>query len=201
MDIDSLGEQTIKQLFDLGLVHSPADLYDLKKADLLRLEKVKDKSAENMLAGIEASKGTPFQSVLFAVGIRFVGKTVAEKLAYYFKSMDKLAAASVEELLKAPEVGLKKAGLQMESTEVEPQRISQKLEGKSFVISGTFENYERDQLKDVVLANGGRILSGVSAKLDYLLAGENMGPAKLEKAQKLGVTLITIADFEKMLTS
>jgi DNA ligase (NAD+) len=89
----------------------------------------------------------------------------------------------------------------MESTEVEPQRISQKLEGKSFVISGTFENYERDQLKDVVLANGGRILSGVSAKLDYLLAGENMGPAKLEKAQKLGVTLITIADFEKMLTS
>ena len=223
MDIDSLGEQTIKQLFDLGLVHSPADLYDLKKADLLRLEKVKDKSAENMLAGIEASKSTPFQSVLFAIGIRFVGKTVAEKLAYYFKSMDKLAAASVEELLKAPEVGekiaqsvvqffsqsqhlneiarLKKAGLQMETTEVEPQRISQKLEGKSFVISGTFENYERDQLKDVVLANGGRILSGVSAKLDYLLAGENMGPAKLEKAQKLGVTLITIADFEKMLTS
>ncbi len=223
MDIDSLGEQTIKQLFDLGLVHSPADLYDLKKADLLRLEKVKDKSAENMLAGIEASKGTPFQSVLFAIGIRFVGKTVAEKLAYYFKSMDKLAAASVEELLKAPEVGekiaqsvvqffsqsqhlneiarLKKAGLQMETTEVEPHRISQKLEGKSFVISGTFENYERDQLKDVVLANGGRILSGVSAKLDYLLAGENMGPAKLEKAQKLGVTLITIADFEKMLTS
>ncbi|MCA6378851.1 MAG: NAD-dependent DNA ligase LigA [Cytophagales bacterium] len=223
MDIDSLGEQTIKQLFDLGLVHSPADLYDLKKADLLRLEKVKDKSAENMLAGIEASKSTPFQSVLFAIGIRFVGKTVAEKLAYYFKSMDKLAAASVEELLKAPEVGekiaqsvvqffsqsqhlneiarLKKAGLQMETTEVEPQRISQKLEGKSFVISGIFENYERDQLKDVVLANGGRILSGVSAKLDYLLAGENMGPAKLEKAQKLGVTLITIADFEKMLTS
>ncbi|MFN5430884.1 MAG: NAD-dependent DNA ligase LigA, partial [Cyclobacteriaceae bacterium] len=221
MDIDSLGEQTIKQLFDLGLVHSPADLYDLKKADLLRLEKVKDKSAENMLAGIEASKSTPFQSVLFAIGIRFVGKTVAEKLAYYFKSMDKLAAASVEELLKAPEVGekiaqsvvqffsqsqhlneiarLKKAGLQMETTEVEPQRISQKLEGKSFVISGIFENYERDQLKDVVLANGGRILSGVSAKLDYLLAGENMGPAKLEKAQKLGVTLITIDDFEKML--
>jgi DNA ligase (NAD+) len=223
MDIDSLGEQTIKQLFDLGLVNSPADLYDLRKEDLLRLEKVKDKSAENMLAGIEASKSTPFQSVLFAIGIRFVGKTVAEKLARYFKSMDKLAAASVEELLKAPEVGekiaqsvvqffsqsqhlneiarLKKAGLQMESTEVEPQLISQKLEGKSFVISGTFENYERDQLKDVVLANGGRILSGVSAKLDYLLAGENMGPAKLEKAQKLGVTLITIADFEKMLTS
>jgi DNA ligase (NAD+) len=223
MDIDSLGEQTIKQLFDLGLVNSPADLYDLKKEDLLRLEKVKDKSAENMLAGIEASKSTPFQSVLFAIGIRFVGKTVAEKLAYYFKSMDKLAAASFEELLKAPEVGekiaqsvvqffsqsqhlneiarLKKAGLQMESTEVEPQLISQKLEGKSFVISGTFENYERDQLRDVVLANGGRILSGVSAKLDYLLAGENMGPAKLEKAQKLGVTLITIADFEKMLTS
>jgi DNA ligase (NAD+) len=222
MDIDSLGEQTIKQLFDLGLVHSPADLYDLKKADLLRLEKVKDKSAENMLAGIEASKGTPFQSVLFAVGIRFVGKTVAEKLAYYFKSMDKLAAASVEELLKAPEVGekiaqsvvqffnqshhvneiarLKKAGLQMESTSVEPELISQRLEGKSFVISGTFENYERDQLKEMVLANGGRILSAVSAKLEYLLAGENMGPAKLEKAQKLGVTLISIADFEKMLT-
>jgi DNA ligase (NAD+) len=204
-------------------VNSPADLYDLKKEDLLRLEKVKDKSAENMLAGIEASKSTRFQSVLFAIGIRFVGKTVAEKLAYYFKSMDKLAAASVEELLKAPEVGekiaqsvvqffnqphhvneiarLKKAGLQMESTSVEPELISQRLEGKSFVISGTFENYERDQLKEMVLANGGRILSGVSAKLDYLLAGENMGPAKLEKARKLGVTLITIGDFEKMLTS
>ncbi|MCX8491672.1 MAG: NAD-dependent DNA ligase LigA [Cyclobacteriaceae bacterium] len=223
MDIDSLGEQTIKQLFDLGLVNSPADLYDLRREDLLRLEKVKDKSAENMLAGIEASKGTPFQSVLFAIGIRFVGKTVAEKLVNYFKSIDKLVAASAEELLKAPEVGekiaqsvvhffsqpqhlneiarLKKAGLQMESSEIEMQLISQKLEGKSFVISGTFENYERDQLKEIVLANGGRILSGVSAKLDYLLAGENMGSAKLEKAQKLGVTLIKIGDFEKMLTS
>ena len=223
MDIDSLGEQTIRQLFDLGLVKSPADLYDLKKQDLLRLEKIKDKSAENILAGIEASKGIPFQSVLFAVGIRFVGKTVAEKLAHYFKSMDKLANASIDELLKAPEVGekiaqsvfqffkepqhlneiarLAKAGLQMESTEIEPQVISQKFAGKSFVISGTFENYERDQLKDMVLANGGRILSGVSAKLDYLLAGENMGPAKLEKAQKLGVVLINIEEFEKMLRS
>jgi DNA ligase (NAD+) len=220
MDIDSLGEQTIKQLFDLGLVKTPADLYDLKKEDLLRLDKVKDKSAENMLAGIEASKAAPFEAVLFGIGIRFVGKTVAEKLAHYFKNMENLSVATYEQLLEAPEVGekiaqsvvgyfkeksnlreverLSKAGLQMQADLKEPEKVSNVLGEKSFVISGTFQNYERDQLKDIILANGGRVLSGVSGKLDYLLAGENMGPSKLEKAQKLGVTIISIEEFEKM---
>lgn len=221
MDIDSLGEQTIRQLFDLGLVKTPADLYDLKKEDLLRLDKVKEKSAQNMLAGIEASKAAPFEAVLFAIGIRFVGKTVAEKLAGYFKNMDNLAKATYEQLLEAPEVGekiaasvvqyfqseanqrevqrLKAAGLQMESSEQQPTLLSNQLDNHSFVISGTFENYERDQLKDIILANGGRVLSSVSGKLDYLLAGDNMGPSKLEKAQKLGVKIISLAEFEQML--
>ncbi len=221
MDIDSLGEQTIKQLFDLGLVKTPADLYDLKKEDFLKLDKVKDKSAENMLAGIEASKTAPFEAVLFGIGIRFVGKTVAEKLAHYFKNVEALAAASYEQLLQAPEIGekiaqsvidffnekshikeierLTRAGLQMQSNLKEPEKLSNILGEKSFVISGTFESYERDQLKDIILANGGRVLSGVSGKLDYLLAGENMGPAKLEKAQKLGVIIIHIEEFEEMM--
>ena len=221
MDIDSLGEQTIRQLFELGLVKTPADLFDLKKDDLLKLDKVKEKSAQNMLAGIEASKATPFESVLFGIGIRFVGKTVAGKLAHYFKSMEKLSTANYEQLLEYPEVGakiaasvvqffsdpsnlkevsrLKASGLQMESDQKQPELVSNKLAEKSFVISGTFENYERDQLKDIILENGGRVLSGVSAKLNYLLAGENMGPSKLEKAEKLAVKILTIQEFETML--
>ncbi|NBW35906.1 MAG: DNA ligase (NAD(+)) LigA [Cytophagia bacterium] len=221
MDIDSLGEQTIKQLNELGLVNSPADLYDLKKEDLLKLDKVKEKSAQNMLDGINASKAAAFESVLFGIGIRHVGKTVAEKIARHFKSIDHIANASLEELLKAPEVGekiaqsvfnffrderskleierLRKAGLAMESTAKEPEKESDVLGGKSFVISGVFQNYEREQLQDIILKNGGRILSSVSGKLDYLVAGDNMGPAKREKAEKLGVKIITEKEFEDLL--
>lgn len=222
MDIDSLGEQTIKQLYELGLVKSPADLYSLTREDVLRLEGFKDKSASNLLDGISKSKETPFESVLFAIGIRYVGKTVAEKLARYFKSIDKIAEASLEDLLKAPEVGekiaqsvyqffrneesqleisrLKSAGLQFESTAKEPEKLSDVLGNKSFVISGVFENYERDQLQDIIVQNGGRVVSSVSGKLDYLLAGDNMGPSKREKAEKLGVKIISEKDFEKLLT-
>lgn len=221
MDIDSLGEQTIRQLFELELLKTPADLYDLTKDDLLKLDKVKDKSAQNMLAGIEQSKAQPFESVLFGIGIRYVGKTVAEKLAKHFKNIDQLAAATKEELLAAPEVGeriaesvfdffrhkenikeiarLKKSGLQFESTAKEPEKVGESLNNLSFVISGVFENYEREQLQDIVIAHGGKILSGVSGKLNYLLAGDNMGPSKREKAEKLGVKIISIAEFEKML--
>jgi DNA ligase (NAD+) len=221
MDIDSLGEQTISRLYDLGLLKSPADLYSLKREDILRLEGFKDKSVTNLLSGIEKSKETPFESVLFAVGIRYVGKTVAEKLAKHFKTIDEIANASVEKLLAAPEVGekiaqsvfqffqnkenireierLKKAGLQFVSTAKEPEKQSDILGDKSFVISGTFENYERDQLQDVILKNGGRVLSSVSGKLDYLLAGDNMGPSKREKAEKLGVKIISESEFEKLL--
>jgi DNA ligase (NAD+) len=221
MDIDSMGEKTIEQLYELGLVKSPADLYDLKKEDLLKLEGFKDLSVKNILSGIEASKTTPFESVLFAIGIRYVGKTVAEKLARYFKSIDNIAKATYEELLNAPEVGekiaqsvvayflkpenrkeierLRAAGLQLVSDEKEPEKVSSILDNKSFVISGTFQKYERDQLKDIIIANGGRVLSGVSGKLDYLVAGENMGPSKLEKAEKLGVKIISEADFDNMI--
>jgi DNA ligase (NAD+) len=221
MDIDSLGERTIAQLYDLGLVKTPADLYDLKKDDVMKLEGFKDLSTKNLLQGIEASKSVPFESVLFAIGIRFVGKTVAEKLARHFKTMDTLAEASYEQLLEAPEVGekiaqsvfdffkrkesqreitrLKKAGLQFESDFKEPEKVSNALDGKSFVISGTFQNYERDQLKDVIIANGGKVLSSVSGKLDFLVAGENMGPSKREKAEKLGVKIISEQEFESML--
>lgn len=221
MDIDSLGEQTIKQLFDLGLVKTPADLYDLTKEDLLKLEKVKDKSAQNMLDGIGLSKSQPFENVLFGIGIRYVGKTVAEKLARHFKTIDALSVATYEQLLEAPEVGekiaqsvvdffkdkenlneiarLKNAGLQVESALQEPVKVSDVLGGKSFVVSGVFQNYERDQLKEVITSHGGKVLSSVSGKLDYLLAGDNMGPAKREKAEKMGVKIITEEEFEAMI--
>lgn len=221
MDIDSLGEQTIRQLFELGILKTPADLYDLKKPDLFKLEKVKEKSAQNMLDGIEQSKAVPFESVLFAIGIRYVGKTVAEKLARHFKNIDAIMAANFDQLLEAPEIGekiaqsvieffrmpvnkkeierLKRAGLQFTVVEKEVVKDSDNLGGKSFVISGTFEKYERDELKDVIEKNGGKVLSSISGKLDYLLAGDNMGPAKKEKAEKLGVKIISEQEFEKLL--
>ncbi len=221
MDIDSLGEKTIEQLYLLHLVRSPADLYDLKKEDLLRLDGFKDKSVKNLQEGIEKSKSIPFESVLFAIGIRYVGKTVAEKLAKYFKNIDKIRTASKEELLAAPEVGekiaqsvcdffgnpenvkeierLRKAGLNMESTAKEPEKESDVLMNKSFVISGVFKNYEREQLQEIILKNGGRVLSSVSGKLDYLLAGDNMGPSKREKAEKLGVKIISEEEFENLM--
>lgn len=223
MDIESIGERTIDQLYSLGLAKSPADLYDLKREDVLRLEGFKDKSAKNLLDGIVASKERPFESVLFAIGIRYVGKTVAEKLAKYFNNIDKLCAASLDELRNAPEVGekiaqsvyayfrnqgnqkeinrLKAAGLKFTSDQKEPEKESDVLANKSFVISGTFKNYERDQLQEVILKNGGRVLSAVSGKVDYLVAGDNMGPSKKEKAEKLGVTIISEEDFEKLLNS
>lgn len=221
MDIDSLGEQTIRQLFELGFVKSPADLFYLAKDQLLKLEKVKDKSAQNMLAGIAQSKTQPFENVLFGMGIRYVGKTVAEKLARHFKNMDALATASYEQLLEAPEVGekiaqsvvaffkdqnnhveidrLKRAGLNFESAQKEPEKVSNVLDGKSFLISGVFQNYERDQLKNIIIAHGGKVLSSISGKLDFLIAGDNMGPAKREKAEKLEIKIISESDFDAML--
>lgn len=221
MDLNSLGERTIYQLYALGLVKSPADLYDLTREDVLRLDGYKEKSVKNLLDGIEKSKATPFESVLFAIGIRYVGKTVAEKLARYFKNIDNIAKASQEELLAAPEVGekiaqsvyqffqvpenqreiarLKSAGLQFESELKEPVKQSDVLGNKSFVISGVFQRYERDQLQQIIVENGGRILSSVSGKLDYLVAGDNMGPSKREKAEKLGVKIISEDEFEQLL--
>ena len=221
MDIDSLGERTIDSLYSLGLVKSPADLYDLKKEDIQRLDGFKELSTQNLLSGIEQSKAIPFESVLFAIGIRYVGKTVAEKLARHFRSIDAIAKATYEELLSAPEVGekiaqsvvdyfaepsnqkeiqrLKTAGLQFEASGKEPAKVSDVLGGKTFVVSGVFKNYERDQITETIIAHGGKVLSGVSGKLNYLVAGENMGPSKREKAEKLGVKIISEEEFEAML--
>lgn len=221
MDLSSLGERTIQSMYTLGLVKTPADLYDLKRDDIQLLDGYKDKSIKNLLDGIEKSKAAPFENVLFAIGIRYVGKTVAEKLARHFKTIDRIASASLEELRAAPEVGdkiaqsvyqffrvpdnqkeierLKKAGLNFESTAKEPEKESDVLANKSFVISGVFRNYEREELQDLIIKNGGRILSGVSGKLDYLVAGDNMGPSKREKAEKLGVRIISEDEMERLL--
>ncbi len=222
MDIDSLGEKTIDALYQIGALKTPADLYDLTPAIIYKLEGFKETSTKNLLDGIAKSKETPFERVLFAIGIRYVGATVAQKLARHFKSMDRLEAATLEDLLAAPEVGekiaesvkeffqdkdnrreisrLQKAGLNFVSDAKEPAKVSDALGGKSFVISGTFEKYERDELKDIIIANGGKVLSGVSGKLDYLLGGEGTGPSKLEKANSLGVKVISEKEFEKMLS-
>jgi DNA ligase (NAD+) len=203
------------------LVKSPADLYDLKKEDVQRLDGFKELSTKNLLDGIANSKATPFEAVLFAIGIRYVGKTVAEKLARHFRSIDVIAKASFEELLVAPEIGekiaqsivqyfsdannrkeierLQAAGLQFEVSGKEPEKVSDALAGKSFLASGTFQNFSRDGINEAIVAHGGKLLSGVSGKLNYLIAGENMGPSKKEKAEKLGVTIISEAEFQKMI--
>lgn len=223
MNIDSLGERTIDMLYQKGLVTSPADLYQLTYDDIFQLEGFKDLSTKNLLDGIKSSTTTPFESVLFALGIRFVGKTVAEKLAGHFKNIDALASASYEELIEVPEIGeriaqsvmqyfsdeknvsdinrLKAAGVQFIIDEKEVELVSNSLEGKSFVVSGVFENYGRDEIKEVIKNHGGKVISAISGKLDFLLAGDKMGPAKKDKAEKLGVKIISEADFSQMIGS
>ena len=221
MDIDSLGARTIALLFEQKLLNNPADLYKLSYDDIFQLEGFKDLSTRNLLNGIEASKNIDFASVLFALGIRYVGRTVAEKLAAYFKSIDHLAAANFEELIDVPEIGeriaesvieffkdpennrlieeLKNAGLQFAIEEIEVVLESNLLDAKSFVISGVFSSFSRDEIKERIKNNGGKVVSGISGKVDYLVAGENMGPAKLEKAQKLGVNIISEQEFLAMI--
>ncbi|MCG8319215.1 MAG: NAD-dependent DNA ligase LigA [Cytophagales bacterium] len=221
MDIDSLGARTIALLFEQKLLNNPADLYKLSYDDIFQLEGFKDLSTRNLLNGIEASKNIDFASVLFALGIRYVGRTVAEKLAVYFKSIDHLAAANFEELIDVPEIGeriaesvieffkdpennrlieeLKNAGLQFAIEEKEVVVESNLLDAKSFVISGVFSSFNRDEIKEKIKNNGGKVVSGISGKVDYLVAGENMGPAKLEKAQKLGVNIISEQEFLAMI--
>ena len=223
LNIENLGTETIDMFYHKGLVKNPADLYDLKRENLLNLEGFKEKSIQNILIGVEKSKEISFKQVLFGIGIRFVGATVAEKLAVYFNNIDNLAKATQEELLQVPEIGLriaqsvveyfqntdnqefiarlKAAGLQFTHNAVEIVVEGEGLAGKTFVISGTFQNFERDDLKIKIEANGGKVLSGVSGKLNYLIAGLEAGPSKLEKAKKLNVSIISEDDFMKMLQS
>ncbi|MBL4708332.1 MAG: NAD-dependent DNA ligase LigA [Flavobacteriales bacterium] len=221
MDIDGLGEETIEQLFEVGLVKNIVDLYDLTAEDLLPLERMAQKSVMNLLEGVENSKQIPFQRVLFGIGIRYVGETVAKKLAKHFKSIDAIVNASFEEMINVDEIGdkiaeslqqyfanednraliysLKEKGLQMEMEEVESTQVSNVFEGKTFVVSGVFENYSRDGLKKEIEANGGKNVGSISKKTNYLLAGDKMGPAKKEKAESLGVTILSETEFTEML--
>lgn len=235
MNIDSLGEGKIEILFDKGLVHHVADLYDLKYSDLLGLEKIyeseegqkskkisfREKTVENILLGIEQSKSTPFERVLYALGIRFVGETVAGKLAYHFGNIDTLMKAGFDELKEVEEIGekiagsvvdyfsvesnlltlnrLRAAGIRFESEHAGPVVLENKLGGKTFVISGVFQNHSREQLKEMIGKYGGKNTGSVTGKTDYLLAGEGMGPAKMKKAGELGVEVISEEDFLKMI--
>jgi DNA ligase (NAD+) len=214
MNIDGLGDETIETLYQKGFISKISDIYELHNhaGELKKMGRFGEKSINNMLDGIEKSKQMPFEKVLFGLGIRYVGATVAKKLAVHFKNIDNLAKASFEELTTAEEIGerialsiidhfgnekhkeeiekLKAQGLQFVTEEKEVKLASETLSGKTFIISGVFEKYSRDELKDIIEQNGGKIVSSISAKLNYLIAGENMGPAKLEKAQKLNIDII-----------
>ncbi|MEY2739535.1 MAG: NAD-dependent ligase LigA [Bacteroidota bacterium] len=219
MDIDGLGGETVALLFNAGLVTNYADLYALQKEQILPLERMAEKSAENLIQGIEKSKTIPFERVLYALGIRYVGETVAKKLAKHYKSIDAIAQASIMDLIIVDEIGdkiaqsvvqffdnqenrliierLKQFGVQLESS-AEEVLLSEKLKGKTFVVSGVFELYSRDELKKAIEDNGGKVGSSISAKTDFVIAGENMGPAKLEKANQLKIAIISEVDFKMM---
>lgn len=221
MDIEGLGGETVALLFHAGLIQNYADLYELKKEQIVPLERMAEKSAENLLNGVEKSKMVPFERVLYALGIRYVGETVAKKLAKHYKNIDALANASLMDLILVDEIGdriaqsvihyfenqeniaiierLKEYGLQLEIVESENQSQSDKLKNQIFVVSGVFETYSRDELKNAIEQNGGKVGSSISAKTNYIVAGANMGPAKLEKASKLGIPIITEYDFNTML--
>jgi len=235
MNIDSLGEGKIEMLFDNGLVHNYADLYDLTYDRLIGLEKTyestgdkkekkisfREKTVANILNGIDASKGVGFDRVLYALGIRFVGETVAKKLALHFISMEKLMEADFDRLTEVEEIGekiaqsirswfaepqhlalierLRTAGIRFSLDESLITRLSDRLAGMTFVVSGVFENFSRDDLKKTIESHGGKNIGSISSKTSYLIAGENMGPEKRKKAEKLGIPIISESDFVKIL--
>ena len=215
MNIDGLGAETVDLLVEKELVKSYVDLYALSFAQIVDLERMADKSADNLINGLAASKDVPFERVLFALGIRFVGETVAKKLAKSFKSIDKIQQANFDELVNVDEIGekiaisvqqffldeknrevirrLKEVGLQFEIKEKEG--VTDKFKGVTFVVSGVFNTFSRDEIKEVIEINGGKNASSISSKTDFVLAGENMGPAKLKKASDLGITILSEDEF------
>ena len=221
MDIEGLGGETVTLLYNNGLVHNYADLYDLTVDQILPLERMAKKSAENLVNGVANSKSIPFERVLYALGIRFVGETVAKKLAKHYKNIDALSQANLMDLVLVDEIGdriaqsvidffdnqenriiiekLKEYGVQFEVRENINPDATEKLLGKTFVVSGVFEQFSRDDLKKAIEDNGGKVGSSISAKTDFVVAGSNMGPAKLDKAVKLNVPIISETDFIKML--
>lgn len=221
MNIDGLGAETVTLLFKEGLLNNYAYLYDLKAAQIIPLERMAEKSAENIIVGIEKSKQVPFEKVLFALGIRFVGETVAKKLAKHYKSIEKLMNASFEDLVNVDEIGdriaqsildffadlrniqiidtLKTQGLQLEMSAASQANLTNKLEGKVFVVSGVFHKMSRNELKKAIEDNGGKVSSSISKKTSYIIAGDNMGPSKKTKAEALEISIITEDDFIEMI--
>lgn len=221
MDIDGLGGETVDLLRKEGLIQNYADLYDLKVEQVIPLERMAEKSAQNMVDGIEKSKEIPFEKVLFALGIRFVGETVAKKLAKHFKSIDNLMAADFEMLVAVDEIGdriaqsiidfsndlgniqlidrLKAYGVQLEVSAESLENQTDKLQGKVFVVSGVFHQMNRNELKKAIEDNGGKVSSSISKKTTYIVAGDNMGPSKLTKAENLGIPIISEQDFIDMI--
>jgi DNA ligase (NAD+) len=221
MNIDGLGAETIDLLYNEGLIRNIADLYDLEKVQISRLERLGDKSAERILKSLGESRQIPFEKVLFALGIRFVGETVAKILAHRLMNIENIEKASLEELTAVDEIGgriaesvqayfanpenirmldrLKEKGLQMQLDEASMANRSEKLEGLSIIISGTFEKNSRDDLKKMIEQNGGKNVSSISKNTSFLLAGNNIGPSKLEKAEKLNIPIISEDDFQKMI--
>lgn len=219
MNIDGIGDETIELLYENHLISNIGDLYDLTKQDLLPLDRMAEKSADNIMLGLEQSKLIPFESVLFALGIRFVGNTVAKKLAKAFKSIGALTRATFEELVEVDEIGdkiaesvidyfkvesnielvnkLAVAGLQMEV--IEQEGSSDVLNGATFVVSGVFTKFSRDEIKKSVEFNGGKLTSSISSKTDFVLAGDKMGPAKLKKAEKLEIKILSEEDYLEMI--
>ncbi|WP_018478203.1 NAD-dependent DNA ligase LigA [Pontibacter roseus] len=223
MNIEGIGPETIEQLYRTGLVRNAADLYDLRFEQLIELERMGEKSVNNILEGLQKSKEAPFDRVLFALGIRFVGSTVAKKLAEHFPDIEALRSAIYEELIAVNEIGdriaqsllqyfsepehqqlierLKAAGLNFKFESTAPEMESDRLTGKTFVISGVFESVSRDELQRIITSHGGKVVSSISAKLSYLVAGDKMGPSKLEKATKLGITILSEDQFLEMVNS
>jgi DNA ligase (NAD+) len=221
MDIDGLGSETVELLFQQGLIRNYADLYTLTKAELLPLDRMAEKSVNNLLEGIAASRKVPFEKVLFALGIRFVGETVAKKLAREFGSIEALMQARAEDLMEVDEIGeriaqsvvdffedpvkqelvrrLRSYGLKFELDPEQIQRRTDLLKGKTFVVSGVFEGLSREELKKRIEDNGGKVASSVSSKTSYLVAGDKMGPSKREKAEKFGVSIISENEFLALL--
>lgn len=221
MDIEGLGGETVALLYNAGLVSNYADLYELQKDEIIPLERMAEKSAENLINGVQNSKNIPFERVLYALGIRYVGETVAKKLAKHYKNIDAIANANMLELVLVDEIGekiaqsvvqffenqenitiidrLKKYGIQFEINTENDTSVSDKLQGKIFVVSGVFETYSRDELKKVIEDNGGKVGSSISSKTNYVVAGDNMGPSKLEKANQLKVPIINEFQFNELL--
>ena len=221
MNIEGLGPETVDLFYQEGMIHNVADLYHLQATDICQLERMGEKSAENIIQGILRSKEVPFERVLFALGIRFVGETVAKKIAKAFRSIDALMSATLDDLIHVDEIGekiaqsillyfaneknralierLREAGLKLEADETDYSGYTDKLQGKSIVISGVFAHHSRDEYKEMIEKHGGKNVGSISKKTSFVLAGENMGPSKLEKAQKLGITILNEDEFLAMI--